>query len=151
MYIAKETKKEEPKTFNMNKSKSVFKSYYSQQNQADDGKQAPPFIINQSNYSENYKKMSSPQSKVIGRPKKYQTEEELKKKKAEDNKKYRDKKKAEAEKNKVGYQTFINNQDDLNEYRQKIKNQRQEAEERYNYMTGYMNEIKENNNDTTFL
>ena len=95
--------------------------------------------------------MSSPQSKVIGRPKKYQTEEELKKKKAEDNKKYRDKKKAEAEKNKVGYQTFINNQDDLNEYRQKIKNQRREAEERYNYMTGYMNEIKENNNDTTFL
>ena len=70
MYIAKETKKEESKIFNMNKSKSVFKSYYSQQNQADDEKQAPPFIINQSNYSENYKKMSSPQSKVIGRPKK---------------------------------------------------------------------------------
>ncbi len=95
--------------------------------------------------------MSSPQSKVIGRPKKYQTDEELKKKKAEDNKKYRDKKKAEAEKNKVGYQTFINNQDDLNEYKQKNNNQRQEADERYKYMTSYMNEINENNNDTTFL
>jgi len=152
MYIAKAKKKDEPKKFdNIEKSKRIFKSHYAQQNQPDDEKQAPPFIINQSNYSENYKKMSSPQSKVIGRPKKYQTDEELKKKKAEDNKKYRDKKKAEAEKNKVGYQAFINNQDDLNEYKQKNKNQRQEADERYKYMTGYMNEIKENNNDTTFL
>ena len=93
--------------------------------------------------------MSSPQSKVIGRPKKYQTDEELKKKKAEDNRKYREKMKAKKE--GFDYNEFIGKQDDLNEYKQKNTNQRQEADERYKYMTGYMNEIKENNNDTTFL
>ena len=92
MYIAKETKKEEPNKFdNIAKSKRIFKSHYAQQNQPDDEKQAPPFIINQSNFLENYKKMSSPQSKVKGRPKKYLTEEEQKKKKSEDNRKYREK------------------------------------------------------------
>ena len=93
--------------------------------------------------------MSSPQSKVKGRPKKYLTEEELKKKKSEDNRKYREKMKAKKE--GIDYNEFIGNQDDLNEYKQKLNNQRQEADERYKYMTSYMNEINENNNDTTFL
>ncbi len=93
--------------------------------------------------------MSSPQSKVKGRPKKYLTEEELKKKKSEDNRKYREKMKAKKE--GIDYNEFIGNQDDLNEYKQKINNQRQEADERYKYMTSYMNEINENNNETTFL
>ena len=93
--------------------------------------------------------MSSPQTKVIGRPKKYLTEEELKKKKSEDNRKYREKMKAKKE--GIDYNEFIGNQDDLNEYKQKLNNQRQEADERYKYMTSYMNEINENNNDTTFL
>jgi hypothetical protein len=58
--------------------------------------------------------MSSPQSKVKGRPKKYLTEEELKKKKSEDNKKYREKMKAKKE--GIDYNEFIGNQDDLNEF-----------------------------------
>ena len=78
MYIAKANKKDEPKQFdNIEKSKRIFKSHYAQQNQADDEKQAPPFIINQSSYLENYNNVS-PKKKIVGRPKQNLTKEEKK-------------------------------------------------------------------------
>ncbi len=51
-----------------------------------DEKKAPPFIINQSNYLENSYNLKTPQ-KTRGRPKMNLTEEELKKRKSEENRK----------------------------------------------------------------
>jgi hypothetical protein len=79
-----------------------------------DEKQAPSFIINQPNYLENYNKVSTPQ-KTRGRPKLNLTEEELKKKKSEDNKKYRLKQKEKAEeKNKAVKEQFLMRKNDIN-------------------------------------
>ena len=63
----------------------------------------------------------------------------------------KEKKKEEEAKRKVGYDTFINNQDDLNEYKQKLNNQRQEADEKNKYMTSYINEMMTKNEDRTFI
>ena len=63
----------------------------------------------------------------------------------------KDKKKEEKAKRKVGYNTIINNQDDLTEYKQKLNNQRQEADEQNNYMTSYLNEMRRQNEDTSFI
>jgi len=79
-----------------------------------DEKQAPPFIINQSNYLENSNNFKTPQ-KTRGRPKLNLTEEELKKKKSEENRKYRLGQKTKAEeKMKVVKEQFLMRANDIN-------------------------------------
>ena len=79
-----------------------------------DEKQAPPFIINQSNYLENSNNLKTPQ-KTRGRPKLNLTEEELKKKKSEENRKYRLGQKTKAEeKMKVVKEQFLMRANDIN-------------------------------------
>jgi nucleoid DNA-binding protein len=72
---------------------------------------------------------------------------ELKKHKAEDNRKYRERKKAENEEKKKSEDRAIR----LNEVKQKLNNQKQEADEKYKYMSGYIKEMMNTKKDTTFI
>ena len=110
-----------------------------------DEKQAPPFIINQSNYLENYKNVS-PKKKTAGRPRTLLTEEEKKRKKSEENRLYREKAKAKKDKAKKEVEETesknISLKDRIDKARTILKQQQQDADEKYDFQKNYLNEIK---------
>jgi hypothetical protein len=119
-----------------------------------DEKQAPPFIINQSNYLENYKNVS-PKKKTAGRPRTLLTEEEKKRKKSEENRLYREKAKAKKDKAKKEVEETesknISLKDRIDKARATLKQQQQEADEKYDFQKAYLNEMKDTSTEKDFI
>ena len=110
-------------------------------------KQSQPIYIEKENIE--------PKKKTSGRPRQNLTEEEKKKIISERNKIYRENAKAKKDKaNKEIEESELKNaffKERIDKSRAKLKEQQQEADEKYNYQMAYINEVKDKSTEKEFI